>query len=253
MDFSHILSCALDVGEHLLVSGAEIYRVEDCICRICFAYGATDVDVFTITSSIVATVEPPGEQRLTQTRRIGKYATNLERVDQLNQLSREMCRTCMDYEEFQEKFRKIMAQKRYSNRQEVLVYAMIASGFTVFFGGSWTDALVSACIGAVLKCVVYLIGTVRFNHVLSNLIASFALSVLAFLSVRLGLAEHVDMIVIGNIMLLIPGVALTNSLRDMISGDTMAGILRFMEACILAVAIAAGYILASLAVGGAVL
>lgn len=253
MDFSHILSCALDIGEHMLVSGAEIYRVEDCICRICFAYGATDVDVFTITSSIVATVEPPGEQRLTQTRRIGKYATNLERVDQLNQLSREMCRTRMDFDEFQKKFRNIMRQKRYTEKQEMAAYAMIAAAFTLFFGGTWKDALVSAGIGCVLKCVVYLVGAVRFNHVLSNMIASFVLSVLAFLFVNWGVADNVDMIVIGNIMLLIPGVALTNALRDMVSGDTMAGILRFMEACILALAIAAGYILASFAMGGVLL
>jgi len=79
MDFNRVLSCALDIGEHMLVSGAEVYRVEDCIRRICFAYGATDVDVFTITSSIVATVEPPGEQRLTQTRRIEYYAYCMNR------------------------------------------------------------------------------------------------------------------------------------------------------------------------------
>lgn len=250
MDFSHILSCALDIGEHMLVSGAEIYRVEDCIRRICFAYGATDVDVFTITSSIVATVEPPGQQRLTQTRRIEAYNTNLDRVDALNQLSREMCTKRMEFEEFQERFQAILSKERYPQWLEAVFYSIIAGAFTVFFGGSWRDAAISAVIGVVLKGTVWLIGAVKFNKVLSNLIASFVLSVLAFLSVRWGLADTVDMIVIGNIMLLIPGVALTNSLRDMISGDTMSGMLRFLEACILAVAIAAGYILASMALGG---
>ena len=65
-------------------------------------------------------------------------------------------------------------------------------------------------------------------------------------------ADNADMMVMGNIMLLIPGAALTNSLRDMISGDTMAGMLRFLEACILALAIAAGYLLASMVMGGVV-
>ena len=41
---------------------------------------------------------------------------------------------------------------------------------------------------------------------------------LAALSVRIGLGENVDTISIGNIMLLIPGIALTNSLRDMLAG-----------------------------------
>ena len=252
MDFSHILSCALDIGEHMLVSGAEVYRVEDCIRRICFAYGATDVDVFTITSSIVATVEPPGEQRLTQTRRIERYATNLDRVHRLNQLSREMCRDHIEFDEFQSRFQRILNQKPYPHWVELFAYALIAGAFTVFFGGSWRDAVISVVIGMVLKGTVYLIGAVHFNHVLSNLIASFVLSALAYLAVRLGLADTVDMIVIGNIMLLIPGISLTNSIRDMVSGDTMSGTLRFIEACILALAIAGGYFLASLLMGGAV-
>lgn len=250
MDFNQVLSCALNIGEHMLVSGAEVYRVEDCIRRICFAYGAVHVDVFTITSSIVVTMEPPGAQRLTQTRRIERYSTNLDRVHRLNQLSREMCRDRIEYDEFKRRFREIMARKSYPHWVELLSYILIAAAFTVFFGGTWRDALISGFIGAVLKETVFLVGAVRFNHVLSNLIASFVLSLLAYLAVRLRLADMVDMIVIGNIMLLIPGVALTNSLRDMISGDTMAGILRFIEACILALAIAGGYFLASMLMGG---
>ena len=52
-----------------------------------------------------------------------------------------------------------------------------------------------------------------------------------------------DMISIGNIMLLIPGIALTNSLRDMFSGNTLAGLMRFIEALLLAMTIAFGFAL----------
>ncbi len=45
------LYCAMSIGEQLLISGAEVGRVEDTICRICKAYGAERVDVFSITSS----------------------------------------------------------------------------------------------------------------------------------------------------------------------------------------------------------
>lgn len=250
MNYSQVLSCALDIGEEMLVSGGEVYRVEDCIRRICFAYGAIDVDVFTITSSIVVTVQQPDYSRLTETRRIERYATNLHRVHELNRLSRLMCRERIDFDEFKRQYGTIISQKPYPQWVEFLCYAMVAAAFTLFFGGSWRDAGISALIGLVLKGTVYLIGAVRFNHVLSNLIASFVLSILSYVAVRLGLADTVDMIVIGNIMLIIPGVALTNSLRDMISGDTMAGILRFIEACILALAIAGGYFLASIMIGG---
>lgn len=234
----------------MLVSGAEVYRVEDCIRRICFAYGAVHVDVFTITSSIVVTVQQADGERLTQTRRIESSQTNLERVDQLNQLSREMCRDQIEPDVFRRRFREIMDRKPYPRWVELLCFFFCAGVFSVFFGGTWRDALIASCIGAVLKVTLWLIGAVKFNHVLSNVIASFVISTLAYVAVRLGWADTVDKIVIGNIMLLIPGIALTNSIRDMITGDTMAGTLRFIEACILALAIAGGYFLASLIMGG---
>ena len=250
MNHNEVLTCALDIGENMLKSGAEVYRVEDCIRRICCAYGAVSVDVFSITSSILLTIEFPGEGRISQTRRIETFVTDLDRVDSLNQLSRRMCAEKISFSEFDEAFKKIMARKRYSFFSELATFALIAAAFTIFFGGSWQDALISAMIGMVLKTTVCLTSIVNFNRVLSNLIASFVMSLLAFFAVTLGLAESVEMIVIGNIMLLIPGVLLTNSLRDMISGDTMTGILRFAEAIILSLAIAGGYILAFYAIGG---
>jgi uncharacterized membrane protein YjjP (DUF1212 family) len=57
---------------------------------------------------------------------------------------------------------------------------------------------------------------------------------------------------IGNIMSFIPGVAMTNSFRDLFGGDIMSGIFRLCTALIDAVAIAVGYAVAILILGGAV-
>ena len=78
------------------------------------------------------------------------------------------------------------------------------------------------------------------------------MSSLAFLAVSVGLGHSADLIIIGNVMLLIPGIGLTNSLRDMISGDTVTGLIRFSEACMLALAIAGGYLLAGTLMGGVI-
>ena len=252
MNWNDLLSLSLDIGEQMHVAGAEIYRVEDVIQRICRAYGATDVDVFTITSSIVLTIQEPNGQRWTQTRRIEKSKINLTRVDQLNKLSRKICQERPGYGECDALFREIMKTPRYPMWVEYVTYAMIAAAFTLFAGGSWQDGVVSFLIGVLLRCYIGFDRKMQFNRVFSSIISSFVVAFLSFLSVRLKLGKSVEDIVIGNIMLLIPGVALTNSLRDMISGDTMSGILRFMEACIIALAIASGFILAGFVMGGAV-
>ena len=251
MNWNDLLSLSLDIGEQMHVAGAEIYRVEDCIQRICRAYGAIDVDVFTITSSIVLTIQEPGGQRWTQTRRIEKSKINLTRVDQLNKLSRKICQERPSYRECDAFFQEIMKTPRYPVWVEYVTYAMIAGAFTLLVGGSWQDGVVSCLIGAILRCYIGFDRKMQFNRVFSSIISSFVVAFLAFFSVRINLGQSVEDIVIGNIMLLIPGVALTNSLRDMISGDTMSGILRFMEACIVALAIASGFILAGFVMGGA--
>ena len=127
---------------------------------------------------------------------------------------------------------------------------MIGGAFAVFFGGNWADAAVAAVLGALLRLITFGLGMIHTNQILVNVIATFGLSMAAILAVRFGLGNDANKIIIGNIMLLIPGIALTNSLRDMISGDIMSGLLRFFDAILVAAAIAAGYILAAQLLGG---
>ena len=78
----------LDMGEALLSSGAEIFRVEDTLNRMGYACGATQMNVFVITSSIVITMEFSGEGARTQTRRIREsYGNDFTKLEQLNDLS----------------------------------------------------------------------------------------------------------------------------------------------------------------------
>ena len=112
------------------------------------------------------------------------------------------------------------------------------------------DGIAAALIGIVLKLIVYATEKTQVNMIFANVVCSFAVCSIAFAFVMLGFGYSTDKIIIGNIMLLIPGVALTNSIRDMISGDIMAGRLRFCEACLVSLAIAAGYIIAALIFGG---
>jgi uncharacterized membrane protein YjjP (DUF1212 family) len=245
-----ILTCALDIGEQMLLSGAEIGRVEDSIRLICSAYGCSRTDVFTITSSIVVSIEDSGRKFYTQSRRITGGKTDLARLDRLNTLSRHICRETPNWDFVQSRLARIVSAPAYPVWLEILASAMIAGAFAIFFGGTLADGFVACLLGAMLRIVTNLLQRAKMNQILINVAATFLVSSLAILSVKIGLGSDANEIIIGNIMLLIPGIALTNSLRDMISGDTMAGMLRFMEACILALAIAAGYILASMVMGG---
>lgn len=252
MDQQQLLSCALDIGEQMLISGAEVGRVEAAIRFICASYGSCRTDVFTITSSIVVSVAYPDGTHGTQTRRITGTRTDLTKLHRLNGLSRQICATTPDYAYVQRQLETICGKKPYPLWLEALGSALIAFSFAVFFGGSMTDGLAACVLGLGLRYATWLLQKAELNPIFTNVVASFFLSLSAILLVRGGLGQDVNKIIIGNIMLLIPGIALTNSLRDMISGDIMTGMLRFLDAVLVAAAIAAGYILAAQLLGGGV-
>ena len=250
MEKEQVLQCALDIGEQMLLSGAEVGRVEAAIRFICTAYGCKRTDVFTITSSIVVTAFYPDGSCGSQTRRITGTQTDLTRLHRLNDLSREICATRPDYDYVQEKLKKICAWTPYPLWLQALASALIAFSFAIFFGGNVYDGLVSTVLGFCLRYLTWYLQKAELNQIFVNVVASFLLSFSVILLVRSGLGNDANKIIIGNIMLLIPGIALTNSLRDMISGDIMTGMLRFFDAVLVAAAIAAGYILAGQLLGG---
>lgn len=250
MNTEELLRIALDIGEKMLISGAEISRVEDSVQRVLMTYDMQRIDVFTITSSIIVTVTDKDGNTLTQTRRIHKYSTDLDKLHALNALSRKICADKPALNYIHRSLEELDQSRPYPFAIQCLAYAVIAGAFALFFGGTFLDAAAALVIGAVLKAVVYAIDRTQVNMVFANVVSAFVLSTLAFLCVAVGFGENVDQIIIGNIMLLIPGIAMTNSIRDIISGDVMAGILRFCEAVVIAIGIAAGYILSALLFGG---
>ena len=238
------LYCAMTIGEQLLMSGAEVNRVEDTIRRICTAYGMERVDVFTITSSIVTTVYGGDFGVCTQTRRVRGMAYDLSKLNELNRLSRRICAELPGAEEIEGELKRIDEGPRYSFGMQLMIYALISGSFSLFFGGNWGDMAASAVIGILLKLLEAWLKGRSKNALVTGLLCASAGGLLSRIAVLAGLGTHADLISIGNIMLLIPGIAFTNSLRDLFSGDTITGLVRFLESMLLAIVIALGFTVA---------
>lgn len=252
MTNNQLLTCAINIGEQLLKSGAEISRVEDTIQRICNAYGMKESHIFSIASCIIVTLETPEGEWITQTRRILSYGTDMWRLDRLNNLSRMICASCPSYNKVMREYEAIIHGPEYSPLVQTAVCAMVAAAFTVFFGGTLRDGFAALFVGIVLKGTLYLLSSLKMKPFFSNIICSLVSGMACIAVCGVGLGVHADMIMIGNIMLLIPGVLMTNSFRDFISGDTISGLLHFSEAMITAVCVAVGFVSAMLFMGGLV-
>ena len=245
-----ILDLALDVGVALLSCGAEVHRVEDTVSRICAAYGAQEIEVFAITSVVIAQIRMPDGNYSSQTRRITRTYHHLARLEKLNALSREICRKPLDKETVNQKLEDIHRHRPVPEWLCFIGGMLATSAFTLFFGGTWRDGLVAAIIGFFLT-LIERHGKPVINAMAATFINSLLAGLLAILSVRIGLGQHEDLIIIGTIMLEIPGISFGNALRDMLFGDTLAGVLRFIQAILQSLVMAAGYLCAMLFLGQA--
>ena len=240
MNLEEILDASILVGYYLLCNGADIYRVEQSIDYICDAYGVKEVHAFAIPSSIVVTISD-GTNSLTKTKRILIHRTNLDRVEKLTGLSRYICAARPSYETIMDKINEILSSPEWDLKWQYAAHMLAAASFCIFFGGNFLDSLVSACIGALLMFLNNRLNRLNANSFFINIICSFAA---AFVGGKMGQISnglfHTDSIIIGVIMLLVPGLALANSMRDFIANDTMTGLSRMTEALFVAVSIALG-------------
>jgi len=245
-----LIGYVMDIGEQMLISGAEVHRVEDSITRMCHALGAVRVDVFIITSSMVVTVHTSDGNTYTQTRRVTVTNFDFERLHLLNDLSRAICEKNLTAQQIEERLNAVKACKGTQTRVEILCYAVIAGAFTLFFGGTITEMLISLLIGAIVRLSLFFSEKIISNKIFEKFFATVIITLSALLMVKCGWIARVDHVIIGNIMTLIPGIGLTNAIRDLFTGDSIAGLLRSIEAVLTALAIAAGYFLVTV-LGGA--
>ena len=239
-----LINCLLDMGQLLLDCGAEISRVEDTISRMAAAYGCTHADVFVITSIISITIEFSSEDVLTETRRIfSSSGTDFYRLEKLNSISRSCCTSPLPIEELKRALEKV-SHGRKPLFTVLIGSALAAGGFAVFFGGGILDGITASVFGLLICLLQRRLGRTQLSTVGTNLLLSFLTGLCVGAICRIIPLFNMDKILIGDIMLLIPGLAMTNSIRNMLGGNTISGLVRLIESLIWAGALAGGFMTA---------
>ncbi len=251
MDYDKLLNIAAELGYQLMYSGAEIYRVEESARRLLHAYGLESPEVFAIPNCVIVSVATPEGHPITRMRRVPAHGTDIDRLERCNGLCRRLCAETPPLDEAQAAVGSLPeAVPRYSPRQVLLGYGVAPAFFAPLFGGGPPDiACAFLCGLAVGLCLLYGGRFIGANSFFRTVICSAAASLMALLLVGAGLGESVDVVTISTLMVLVPGVALTNAMREIMAGDTVSALSRTADAILVASAIALGAA-AGQAVGG---
>ncbi len=238
-----LLVMALYAGEIMLKNGAETYRVEDTIIRLCKSRKFPFVEAYATPTGIFISVDNDGEdlnEMITYVKRIQSRSINLNKVAEVNSFSRKFVDEDMSLEEAMAQLKAIDQLLPYPLPMEAF-FGGIASGFfTLLFGGNHFD-LVGALITSIFITVsVNKFSKLGLNSFLTYTTGGFIAALSAIIFSYLHPLIHVDKVIIGAIMVMVPGVAITNAVRDSISGDLVSGLSRGAEALLIATSIAFG-------------
>lgn len=245
-----LVEYTLNLGRQMMECGAEAWRAENTMARIFRAYGLEVLDAHTIATQAAVTVKAPDGSHYTSTCMIlpDKTGTDLQRLELINASARAICDQPPAIDDLP--LCLPPSGPRWSWR-ELAGYLLGAGAFAVFFGGTLLDGLTAAVIAA----VIYGMDQIRRAHhqhrIIYTVVACFVSGILARIWAGLGLGVHLDMIMIGDVMLFIPGLALVNGVRELFYSDILTGIYRMTEALLGAGAIAVGYAVALMVGGGA--
>lgn len=242
--YESILFFSVRIGEIMLKSGAETYRVEDTIMRILDAHHFEYVDTFVTPTVIMATIKDKNYPSCSTLRRIKNRSTRLDKIESINQLSRDYVSGQLSFEEASSQLTSIENSLPYSPLLIRVATGLSSGFFSLMFNAGLVEFAIATCIG-------FVVATLQQSLKMKEIVNYFILFMSSILigSIITGLlllfpdTLNSEALIIGCIMPLVPGLAFTNAIRDTIGDELLSGMSRGVEALFIAVAIAAGVVL----------
>jgi len=239
MESKKVAEIATCAGEILLSNGAEAYRVEETIKMICNSYGLDGDCVSTSTGIFISVITPDGEV-VSSIKRIRQRRVDLYRIELINSFSRDLNNNPLSYEKAKKILGEIYNAPNFSLGVRLMAAGMTAFVYTLFFNGSIVDALISVVISFGIYLLLEKTSKVGTFQFLEYYLSGFIIGALSLVAQYLIPEINKDNVITGAIIVLLPGVALTNGIKDILYGDFVSGAAKFSEAMLIIVAMCVG-------------
>ena len=242
-DAKKLLNFSVKIAKSMRFDGAEVYRVEDTVNRIDKSFDNIKAPNILVTYNFVIVSFVYDDTTYTAMRRVFLGDRNLEKISLLNDLSRKMVMGGCSLDYAFRKMKDIKNKTRYSNLAVLSALTISAPFFAIMFGGTFKDSIVSFVVMAVETAFLLFIGRYKVIYFLANFLGAFISTVLVITLAKFFLIHNPVSIIIVSLMPLVPGVQITNSVRDFMAGDYLSGIIGVQSAIFVSIAIALGVVM----------
>lgn len=241
MDYdTKLINLALDAGELMLCSGAETFRVQDTMRRILSVSGREKIEALAMCTLLIVTLPREKKGPLSMARAVKSRAVNFEKICAVNDMSRAFVEGKIDIDEALEQCQKIYHAPNFKFFTRVLGYAINGAGFAVMVGGGAIDGFLSFFVALLMGITLVYFEDSRVPFFFGPLMGGFVTGIAACLAHYFFPATMLDKMIIGTMKALLPGLALSKAMRDLLEGNLISGNSRVVEVLLNACSIAGG-------------
>ncbi len=232
-----VLALVMQAGRTLLENGAEVFRVQETMTIMAESYGLQNFNAYVLTNALFASADGVG---LSAVRDVPNRGVHLGRIEAVNELSREAAAGTLPLAQAEKRMRLAVQLPQPSARAQIAASALGSFCFTFLFGGKLAEGCIALIAGAALGWFLLGCEAAHLSNLLRRLLGAALLSAICLLCGMLVTGADSSPAIIGTLMILTPGVAMTMGVRDFLRADYLSGTIRLIDALLIAGSIAAG-------------
>lgn len=241
MEKQAIFDLITDIGDTILTNGGEITRTKDTMERLAAHFEIQDFSTYIVSNGIFTSAVIDGNISRCRILNVALSPIYLCRVEAANQLSRELVNNHYSPEDAVLKLEEIRAMTTLTFKKNLLFSGIGCAAFCFIFDGTLLDMSVSFFGGMLLALfTIFATSRINFSKIMMNLLGSMLVTLFSCIMYSLGIGNQLNMIIIGGIFPLIPGVPFTNGLQNIFNDDYLSGIIKIVDAILVAACIAVG-------------
>lgn len=237
---SNLLKVIKLSAQIIIENGGETYRAEETIKFICKSFDISEVESIATPTGFYITISVNGDDNNTLVKRIRKRTIDLQKINDVNNISRKLSDRTITLNEALEELKQINNRTDVDEKHSILYAGLSSAFFALLFGGQLIEFITALFTGILVAVVAKRFEKLHSYQFFSSIFSGLIIAYLAISVTSISKMGNYNNIIVGCMMPLLPGLAMTNAIRDTIRGDLISGIARATEALLVASSLAAG-------------
>ena len=241
--FEMVLDFCVELSRRMIMSGANVERVNLAVDRVCSTYELDDVSIFLLPTYVSVSARDRSGYSAVRQASIPAGGINLTRLMSLNRLSYRVKEQHPSPDRLGSLLEKASDTKDYPDPVVLLGQICAMSCLCLLFGGGFREILCVAAVTVLAHYLLILLAIPGVDKMLTNALLMWIVTSAVFLLSSAGITDKQPVVIITALMLVIPGIPLTNAVRSMLCGNELSGGMQTVRVTVETMALATGIFL----------